>query len=105
VFDRDKSIEERYTSFKNIDCYKNTSLVLDAMNELFEKEPDSKNLFWEKFMDKIPENYHEVFAKEGDSKDTLYHVCANVFYIFDLFEEYDFDKGVNLMDRCELECC
>ncbi len=105
MFDRDKSIEERYISFKNIDCYKNTFLVLDAMNELFEKEPESKNPFWEHFMDKIPQNYHEVFAKEGDSKDILYHVCANVFYIFDLFEDYDFDKGVDLMDRCELECC
>lgn len=104
MFDRDKSIEERYTSFKNIDCYKNTSLVLDAMNELFEQEPSSKNPFWENFMDKIPENYHEVFTKDKN-KDILYQVCANVFYIFDLFEEFDFEKGVTLMDKCELECC
>jgi hypothetical protein len=104
MFDRDKSIEERYTSFKNIDCYKNASLVLDAMNELFAKEPESKNALWDSFMEKIPDNYHEVFEK-GDNKDTLYLVCSNVFYIFDLFEEYEFDKGIELMDKCELECC
>ncbi len=104
MFDRNKSIEERYTSFKKIDCYKNASLVISSMNELFEIKPESRNPFWDNFMDKIPDNYHEVFIK-GENKDILYLVCSNVFYIFDLFEEYDFEKGIQLMDKCELECC
>lgn len=104
MFNRDQSIEERYKSFKNIDCNKNAALVLDAMNELFSLEKESKNEFWEIFMAKIPDNYHEVFAK-GKNRDTLYEVCSNVFYIFDLFEEYDFEKGIQIMDKCELECC
>jgi hypothetical protein len=97
-------VKDRYVSFKNIDCYGNATLVLDAMNELFSLKPESKNKLWEVFMEKIPENYAEVFAK-GDEKDTLYLVCANVFYISDLFEEYDFNKGIEVLDQVELECC
>ncbi|MEA3352528.1 MAG: N(2)-fixation sustaining protein CowN [Campylobacterota bacterium] len=96
--------KDRYVTFNNIDCYENAALVLDTMNELFEQEPSSKNELWISFMDKIPKNYREVWAK-GDEKDTLYLVCANVFYIHDLFEDYEFEKGTELMDQCELECC
>ena len=97
-------IKDRYVSFANIDCYKNATLVLDAMNELFCLKTDSKDQFWTQFMDKIPENYEEVFAKKNE-KDTLYLICANVFYIGDLFDEYEFEKGITLLDQIELECC
>jgi hypothetical protein len=96
--------KDRYVTFNNIDCYENAALVLDAMNELFEKEPKSKNELWVKFMKKIPENYRKVWSN-GDEKDTLYLVCANVFYIHDLFEEFDFEKGTQVLNQIELECC
>ncbi|MCV6607187.1 MAG: N(2)-fixation sustaining protein CowN [Campylobacterales bacterium] len=99
-----EEVKDRYITFNNIDCYENAALVLDSMIELFEKQPESKNQLWQKFMEKIPENYREEFAK-GEEKDTLYLVCANVFYISDLFEEYDFDKGIEVLDQVELECC
>jgi len=97
-------VKDRYISFKNIDCYGNATLVLDAMNELFQLKKESKDQFWQQFMDKIPENYAEVFSK-GKEKDTLYLICANVFYIGDLFDEYEFEKGIQLLDQIELECC
>lgn len=96
--------KDRYITFSNIDCYENAALVLDAMNELFELKPESKNELWVNFMQKIPKNYREVF-KENNDHDTLYLVCANVFYISDLFEENDFDKGMEVLDQVELECC
>lgn len=99
-----QQIKDRYVTFNNIDCYENAALVLDAMNELFALKPESKNDLWIKFMDKIPENYRETWAK-GEEKDTLYLVCANVFYIHDLFEEFDFEKGTEVLDQVELECC
>jgi N(2)-fixation sustaining protein CowN len=97
-------LKDRYITFNNIDCYENAAYVLEAMDELFNHAPESYNDFWKRFMDTIPENYKEEFVK-GDNKDTLYQVCSNVFYIFDLFEEYDFEKGIKMMDQCELECC
>ena len=96
--------KDRYITFQNIDCYENAALVLDAMIALFEEKPEAKNSLWLNFMDKIPENYREVWSK-GEEKDTLYLVCANVFYISDLFEEYDFEQGIEVLDQVELECC
>lgn len=100
-----EQIKDRYITFENIDCYKNAIDVLDAMKELFETIPESKNDFWKRFMQFIPDNYQEVFSKDGDNKDILYHVCGNVFYISDLFDEYDFTKGLDVLQRAELECC
>ncbi|AXX93213.1 N(2)-fixation sustaining protein CowN [Malaciobacter molluscorum LMG 25693] len=99
-----EKIRDRYVTFDNIDCYKDAANVLDALYELFEQKPESKNNFWNRFDTFIPENYHEILAKENE-KDILYHICSNVFYIFDLFEEYDFEKGIELLDRVEFDCC
>jgi hypothetical protein len=96
--------KDRYVTFNNIDCYENAALVLDAMNKLFELKPESKNELWVKFMDKIPTNYREVFQKE-QGKDTLYLVCSNVFYISDLFDDWDFEEGIEVLDQVEMECC
>lgn len=98
------TLKDRYITFNNINCYENAALVLDSMNELFELKPESKNKLWVGFMEKIPKNYREVFKKNNDH-DTLYLVCANVFYISDLFEDNDFDKGMEVLDQAELECC
>lgn len=96
--------KDRYVTFSNIDCYENAVLVIDAMNELFALKSESKDEFWNLFMQKIPHNYKEVF-KKGDSHDILYLVCANVFYISDLFENFDFEKGIEVLEQAELECC
>lgn len=95
---------DRYVSFANIDCYENATHVLDALKELFTLYPDANNELWVRFWALIPENYTEVFAKK-DSKDILYHICSHVFYLSALFEEYDFEKGIALMEKAELECC
>ena len=97
-------IKDRYITFENIDCYENAALVLDAMNELFILKPESKNKLWIKFMEAIPQNYREVFSI-GDSLDTLYLVCSHVFYISDLFDDFEFEKGIEVLDQVELECC
>lgn len=95
--------KDRYVSFKNIDCYQNAIDVLDAMYELFQKHPQSKNKLWEAFDAKIPDDYKTQIKKEGS--DILYQVCSNVFYIDDLFEEYDWQKGIEALEKAELECC
>lgn len=97
-------VRDRYITFENIDCYKNAVDVLDSMFELFKNVPQAKNDFWTKFETELPQEYHENYIKEG-CKDILYLVCSNVFYISDLFEEYNFSKGIELLDRAELECC
>ncbi len=53
----------------------------------------------------IPDDYKTFFSKNGDNKDILYHICANVFYISDLFDEYEYEKGIKILEQAELECC
>ncbi len=95
---------DRYVSFANIDCYENATEVLDALYELFTLHPEAKNELWVRFETLIPRDYKAVFAKH-DSKDILYHICSHVFYLSALFETYDFEKGILLMEKAELECC
>ncbi len=99
-----QEVRDRYVSFANIDCYENATEVLNALYELFTLYPEAKNELWLRFETLIPENYKEVFAKK-DSKDILYHICSHVFYLSALFEEYDFEKGIALIEKAELECC
>lgn len=102
--DKGQKVRDRYITFKNIDCYKNARDVLDAMYELFTLYPESKNRLWQRFEKELPEDYHKQLARE-ESKDILYLVCSNVFYIYELFDEYEFEKGVELLEKAELECC
>lgn len=99
-----EEVRDRYVSFNNIDCYENATDVLDALYELFELHPEAKNELWVRFNTLIPQDYKAVFAKH-DSKDILYHICSHVFYLCALFEEYDFEKGIELMEKAEMECC
>ena len=95
---------DRYVTFENIDCYNNAKLVLDAMYELFELESEAKNEFWERFETKLPDDYATTPVDEL-GRDTLYVVCSNVFYIEELFEKYEFEKGMSLLDTTEFDCC
>ncbi len=96
-----ETIHERYITFKNIDCFEKSCRVLDELLNFLEKRKDIHNPFWERFIGKIPKTY---YSKEKD-EDILYLVCANVFYIDDLFEENDYEPGIAVMRDCELECC
>lgn len=98
------NVVDRYVTFDNIDCYKRAVEVIDAMKELFTLEPQSKSELWVKFEEQLPADYNREYVKDG-CKDILYLVCSNVFYICDLFEDFDFEKGILLLDKAELECC
>lgn len=91
---------DRYVSFMNIDCYKHATEVIDAIIEVTQ-EIRYNNRFWDAFKAKIPQSYHE---KQSDEK-VLYHVCASVFYIEELFEESNHVIGLELMTTCEYQCC
>ena len=93
-------VADRYVSFMNIDCYRHASDVIDAILEVTQDERYS-NRFWEVFKSKIPQTY---FDKNPDEK-VLYHVCASVFYIEELFETSNHAVGLELMSTCEYQCC
>ena len=96
--------KDRYVSFGNIDCYNDAKNVLDSMYELFETIPESKNEFWQRFETKLPNDYANTPLDEL-GRDTLYQVCSNVFYIEELFDTYEFKKGLAYLRTAEFDCC
>jgi hypothetical protein len=92
---------ERYVSFENIDCFENACKVLDAFFALLKEKPEANNEFWKKFIPKVPANYYSRTPDE----DVLYLVCSNVFYLEELFEEFDFKMGLDALQKAEFECC
>lgn len=97
-------IKDRYITFENIDCYENAKSVLDAIYELFSEYPESNNKFWERFSAKLPHDYANN-PVDDIGRDILYEVCSNVFYIEELFEKYEFSKGLELLNCAEFDCC
>jgi len=96
--------KDRYVTFENIDCYNDAKNVLDSMYELFEEIPESKTKFWDRFETKLPDDYKNTPTDEL-GRDTLYQVCSNVFYIEELFEEYEYEKGLQYLKSAEFNCC
>ncbi|MBN2965444.1 N(2)-fixation sustaining protein CowN [Sulfurospirillum sp. T05] len=92
---------ERYVSFENIDCFENACCVVDEVLFLLKEKPEATNPFWEKFVKKIPPAYYTRTPDE----DVLYLVCANVFYLEELFENHDHEEGLLAMEKAEIECC
>lgn len=96
--------KDRYISFENIDCYEDAKSVLDAMHKLFAQNPEAYDKFWERFKSKLPKDYTNNPIDEL-GRDILYEVCSNVFYIEELFEKYNFEEGMKLLQCAEFDCC
>jgi len=88
----------------SLDCYRHLTLVIETINELFELYPKSKSRYWKRFMKKIPNNYKELFEND-EGHHILYFLCTNMFFVIDLFEKYDFKKGINLTNSIDVEFC
>jgi N(2)-fixation sustaining protein CowN len=97
-------IDERYVSFENIDCFENACLVIDALLRVVENL-EHVNLYWKKIIPTIPQAYYDRNPKSDEKEELLYLVCANVFYLEELFENADDEFGIEVLRKCELECC
>lgn len=97
-------VDESYISFKNIDCFENACVVIDHMMRVL-KDPKNMNIYWEKFMPKIPKAYYSRNPKDDPEEKLLYLVCSNSFYIDDLFEDAEDEVAQLALHKCEQECC
>lgn len=97
-------VDESYVSFKDIDCFENACGVIDNLLRICEK-PEFNNVYWEKFITKIPKAYYSRNPKEDPTEALLYLVCSNAFYIIELFEEADDEMAIQSLEKCEQECC
>jgi N(2)-fixation sustaining protein CowN len=97
-------IDERYTSFKNIDCFSNACNVVAHMLRIVE-QPEMMNAYWQKNIPLIPPAYYYPEDDSHQKEDLLYFVCAKVFYFEELFEQAEDEAGIASLLVCELECC
>lgn len=100
----EQRVNERYESFKNINCFENACNVIDQMLRVLEN-PEHNNLYWEKIVPTIPEAYFKRDPELDENEAVLYLVCANVFYLEELFENAEDEPGLEALNKCELECC
>jgi hypothetical protein len=97
-------IDERYVSFKNINCFENACLVVDNMLRVLEN-PKNMNIYWKKIVPMIPKAYYTRDPKDDEKEALLYLICSNSFYLDELFEKAEDEEGAHALERCEQECC
>ena len=88
---------DRYVSFDGIDCDGNARRVMDAILQLLEK-PGRSNAFWDYFMRKRAEG-------SGPLPDDLFLIHSNINQVRELFESWDDEPGMALLEQLEEECC
>jgi hypothetical protein len=97
-------IDERYVSFKNIDCFENACVVIDNMLRVLEN-PSNMNIYWKKIVPMIPKAYYSRNEKDDPEEKLLYFVCSNSFYLDELFEKAEDEQAIMALNKCEHECC
>lgn len=94
--------QDRYTSFKGMNCDARAGAVIDRALPLMER-PQWTNAFWEQFRTKVAAA-RDACAPAG-TPDVLYLVCSHVFYLRDLFEDAGDAEGEALLEMIEHDCC
>ena len=88
---------DRYVSFKEIDCDGNARAVM-AMIRKHIDDPARSNAFWEYFKTKAA-------GGSGPRPDELFLIHSNLNQIRELFEQYNDEQALKLLDKIEIECC
>ena len=88
---------DRYVSFDNIAC-PGHALRLMAMIHRHIEQPERNNAFWDYFRQKAS-------GGSGPAPDDLFLIHCHLNQIRELFEAWDDDEALQLLDKIEVECC
>ena len=94
---------DRYVSFVGIDGDSNARKLVALLRRHID-DPARTNRFWELFKDKLVK-INKPDETSGFSQDELYLVHAYINNIRELFETYDDQPALALLDRIEAESC
>lgn len=94
------ALTDRYVSFKGIDCDGNAVELIAAIRRHID-DPARTNAFWDRFKERLAQA-DSVHARTADG---LCLLCSHVYYIEELFEEYEDVEGLALLRKLEDECC
>ena len=93
---------DRYVSFKGIDGDANAQKLMVMLRQHID-DPEKTNRFWELFKGKLDKLAH--VATNGFIQDELYLTHAYINNIRELFETYDDQQALALLDQIEAESC
>lgn len=94
---------DRYISFNGIEGDKN-SRELMAMLRLHIDHPEKSNRFWELFKEKL-NRVGQPSVNGERCLDELFLIHSYINNIRELFEEYDDQPALDLLERIEVESC
>ncbi|WP_024872698.1 N(2)-fixation sustaining protein CowN [Tolumonas lignilytica] len=88
---------DRYVTFDDIDCDGNARQLMTLIRKHID-DPNKTNKFWEYFKQKAE-------GGSGPKPDDLFLIHSNLNQIRELFELYEDDIALALLDVVEIECC
>lgn len=88
---------DRYISFDNIDCAGNARRLMVMIYRHID-QPARNNAFWDYFRQKAA-------GGSGPAPDDLFLIHCHLNQIRELFEAWDDQEALRLLDQIELECC
>jgi hypothetical protein len=94
---------DRYVSFIGIEGDKNSRKLM-AMLRRHIDDPARSNRFWELFKEKL-DRVGQAGENGGRCLDELFLIHSYINNIRELFEEYDDQPALALLERIEIESC
>ncbi|MGL4752553.1 MAG: N(2)-fixation sustaining protein CowN [Aeromonadaceae bacterium] len=88
---------DRYVSFEGIDCDGNARQLMAMIYHHIE-QPERNNAFWDYFRQKAS-------GGSGPKPDDLFMIHCHLNQIRELFEQWQDQEALTLLDRVEIECC
>lgn len=99
----DAEVTDRYVTYKNIDCAGNAKRLMKMLRRHID-DPDKTNLFWEKFKGML-DRVGNPEESNGRCLDEIFLIHTYINNLYEIFEEYEDQDALALLDRIEQECC
>lgn len=97
------SSTDRYVTFRNIDCEGNSRRLMTMLRRHID-DPVRSNPFWEKFKDQLA-LVGRPRADGGRCLDELFMIHTYINNLYELFETYQDEAALALLQQIERECC
>jgi len=94
---------DRYVTFRNIDCEGNSKRLMALLRRHID-DPEKTNPFWEGFKEKLA-RVGQPQANGGRCLDELFLIHTYINNLYEIFEEYQDDAALELLQQIERECC
>ena len=94
---------DRYVSFVGIEGDKNSLVLIELLRRHID-DPQKNNPFWDKFRDKLA-RVGQPELNGGRSLDELFLIHSYINNIRELFEHYDDQPALELLEKIETESC